>query len=189
MGGRGAGSGRWRAATVYHTGRRRRRHPQRRAGARTGPARRRHRARSRSICIGRARAVDDRGRSSAGEPCRPATAAAATRPAGQRPRVRGQGGAPHGRRGDGVHAHLPRCHGVGSVFSKPCATRRQRARGSRRLNVHIRPASTPLAGVVAGKAGLVKGVRRRATLLAVKVRPHPLLERRGDDLYMDLPGR
>jgi molecular chaperone DnaJ len=85
----------------------------------------------------------------------------------------------------------PRCHGVGRVFAKPCATcggSGQRA-VTERLNVHIPPGVDTGSRVrVAGKGGAGEGGASAGDLfIRVKVRPHPLLERRGDDLYMDLP--
>jgi molecular chaperone DnaJ len=85
----------------------------------------------------------------------------------------------------------PRCGGAGKVSSKPCATcagSGQRVT-SERINVHIRPGVDNGSRVrVAGKGGSGNaGAGAGDLYIRVKVRPHPLLERRGNDLYMDLP--
>ena len=85
----------------------------------------------------------------------------------------------------------PRCGGAGKVSTKPCQT----CGGSghrmttERINVHI-PAGVDNGSRVrvagkgsSGNAGAPAG----DLYIRVKVRPHPLLERRGNDLYMDMP--
>jgi molecular chaperone DnaJ len=85
----------------------------------------------------------------------------------------------------------PRCRGAGRVSLRPCPT--CQGSGQRvvteRLTVHI-PAGVDdgsrvrVAGKgAAGGAGAPPG----DLFIRVKIRPHPLLERRGHDLYMDLP--
>jgi len=123
---------------------------------------------------------------------------------------RGRGGGP--RRGDDVQAGVdisldeafngarksfslemeepcPACHGSGNVDGKPCPTCRgsgwQRAR--RQLEVKI-PAGvrTGQRVRVAGEGG--GGADARGDLyLVVNVAPHPLFERKGDDLQLELP--
>jgi molecular chaperone DnaJ len=85
----------------------------------------------------------------------------------------------------------PRCHGAGKVSTKPCPTcggSGQRV-STERLTVHI-PAGVDTGSRVrvagkgsSGSAGAPPG----DLYIRIKVRPHPLLERRGEDLYMDLP--
>jgi len=85
----------------------------------------------------------------------------------------------------------PRCGGAGRVSLRPCPTcggSGQRVT-TERLNVHI-PAGVDNGSRVrvAGKgspghAGAPPG----DLYIRIKIRPHPLLERRGHDLYMDLP--
>jgi molecular chaperone DnaJ len=83
----------------------------------------------------------------------------------------------------------PTCHGSGNVDGKPCSTCRgsgwQRAR--RQLEVKI-PAGvrTGQRVRVAGEGG--GGADARGDLyLVVNVAPHPLFERKGDDLHLELP--
>jgi len=85
----------------------------------------------------------------------------------------------------------PRCKGSGRTSSKPCPTcggSGQRV-VSERLNVKI-PAGVDSGSRVrvAGKGSPGSGGGAPGDLyIRVTVRPHPLLERRGDDLYLDLP--
>jgi len=85
----------------------------------------------------------------------------------------------------------PRCGGAGKVSLRPCPT--CNGSGQRvtteRLNVHI-PAGVDNGSRVRvagkgspGRAGAPPG----DLFIRIKIRPHPLLERRGNDLYMDLP--
>jgi molecular chaperone DnaJ len=85
----------------------------------------------------------------------------------------------------------PRCGGHGRVDLRPCAQcggSGQVVR-SERLNVHI-PAGVETGSRirVAGKGGAGSGGAGGGDLyIRVRVRPHPLLERKGDDLYLDVP--
>lgn len=84
-----------------------------------------------------------------------------------------------------------RCSGAGRVATRPCATCGGSGRrvASERLTVHI-PAGVDTGSRVrvAGKGGPGAGGGPAGDLyIRVTVRPHSLLERRGDDLYMDLP--
>ena len=88
-----------------------------------------------------------------------------------------------------VDEPCPVCHGSGNVDGKPCATCHgsgwQRAR--RQLEVKI-PAGvrTGQRVRVAGEGGGAAGARGDLYLV-VNVAPHPLFERKGDDLHLELP--
>jgi molecular chaperone DnaJ len=85
----------------------------------------------------------------------------------------------------------PRCGGAGKVSTNRCQT----CGGSghrvttERINVHIPPGVDNGSRVrVAGKGSSGNaGAAAGDLYIRVKVRPHPLLERRGNDLYMDMP--
>lgn len=104
------------------------------------------------------------------------------------PECKGQGRI---RMGEGPVAFMrtcPRCGGSGRKSLRPCPTcsgSGQRVT-TERLNVHI-PAGVDTGSRVRvagkGSAGAAPG----DLFIRVKVRPHPLLERRGHDLYLDLP--
>jgi DnaJ-class molecular chaperone len=83
----------------------------------------------------------------------------------------------------------PACHGSGNVDGKPCSTCQGRGwqRARRQLEVKI-PAGvrTGQRVRVAGEGGGVGGARGDLYLI-VNVAPHPLFERRGDDLHLELP--
>ncbi len=85
----------------------------------------------------------------------------------------------------------PRCGGAGRLSLRPCPTcggSGQRVT-TERLNVHI-PAGVDNGSRVrvAGKGSAGRsGAPAGDLFIRVKVRPHPLLERRGHDLSMDLP--
>jgi molecular chaperone DnaJ len=85
----------------------------------------------------------------------------------------------------------PRCGGSGRTGSRPCP--RCGGEGavakSERLAVRIPPGVDSGSRIrVAGKGGDGTGGAPAGDLyIRVRVRPHPLLERRGDDLHMDLP--
>jgi molecular chaperone DnaJ len=124
----------------------------------------------------------------------------------------GRGGRASRRRGDDIQANVdisldeafngarksfslevdepcPVCHGSGNVDGKPCATCHgsgwQRAR--RQLEVKI-PAGvrTGQRVRVAGEGGGAAG-GRGDLYLVVNVAPHPLFERKSDDLHLELP--
>ncbi|MGH7786543.1 MAG: DnaJ C-terminal domain-containing protein, partial [Candidatus Binatia bacterium] len=103
-------------------------------------------------------------------------------------------GSGHVRVGKGPVAFTrtcPRCHGVGRVSVRPCTTcggSGQRVT-TEKLNVRIPPGVDTGSRVrVAGKGGSGGGGASAGDLfILVKVRPHPLLERHGNDLSMDLP--
>lgn len=85
----------------------------------------------------------------------------------------------------------PRCHGVGRVSVRPCTTcggSGQRVT-TQKLNVRIPPGVDTGSRVrVAGQGGSGAGGATAGDLfIRVTVRPHPLLERNGNDLAMDLP--
>lgn len=81
------------------------------------------------------------------------------------------------------------CHGSGNVDSKPCATCHGSGwqRGRRQLEVKI-PAGvrTGQRVRVSGEGGGAAGARGDL-YLAVTVAPHPLFERKGDDLHVEVP--
>jgi len=85
----------------------------------------------------------------------------------------------------------PRCGGVGQIGLVPCATcgGSGQSRRSERLSVRI-PAGVDNGSRVriAGKGGPGgPGGAAGDLFLTIRVKPHPLLERRGNDLYMDVP--
>jgi DnaJ-class molecular chaperone len=83
----------------------------------------------------------------------------------------------------------PACQGAGHVGGRPCATCRGRGwqRGRRQLEIKIP------AGVRTGQRVRVAGEgtgapgRRGDLYLGVTVTPHPLYDRAGDDLLLELP--
>jgi molecular chaperone DnaJ len=98
------------------------------------------------------------------------------------------------RMGEGPVAFMrtcPRCGGAGRVSVRPCPTCNGSGRKitTERLNIRIPPGVDNGSRVrVAGKGSPGSaGAPAGDLFILVKVRPHPLLERRGDDLYMDLP--
>jgi molecular chaperone DnaJ len=84
-----------------------------------------------------------------------------------------------------------RCGGSGRSGVRPCGSCSGTGtiRKSERLNVRIPPGVDNDSRVrVAGKgAAGIGGGPPGDLFIRVRVRPHPLLERRGDDLYMELP--
>lgn len=84
-----------------------------------------------------------------------------------------------------------RCGGAGRVGANPCAACGGGGQTSRRerLAVKIPPGVDTGSRVrVSGKGGAGAGGGPAGDLyIRVVVRPHPLIERRGDDLYVDLP--
>ncbi len=85
----------------------------------------------------------------------------------------------------------PRCGGAGRIGVIPCSTcgGSGQARRHERLSVRIPPGVDNGSRVrVAGKGGAGRGGGPAGDLfLLLRVKPHPLLERRGNDLYLDLP--
>jgi DnaJ-class molecular chaperone len=83
----------------------------------------------------------------------------------------------------------PACHGSGNVDGKPCSTCRGSGwhRARRQIEVKI-PAGvrTGQRVRVAGEGGGGAGARGDLYLI-VNVAPHPLFERKGDDLQLELP--
>jgi molecular chaperone DnaJ len=85
----------------------------------------------------------------------------------------------------------PRCAGSGRIGARPCGAcgGEGRRTTTEHLTVHI-PAGVDNGSRVrvAGKGGVGSGGARAGDLfIRVRVRPHPLLRREGDDLAMDLP--
>lgn len=85
----------------------------------------------------------------------------------------------------------PRCEGTGKINQRPCATCGGAGRVEKveRLNVKI-PAGVDDGSRIrlAGKGGAgVGGAPAGDLYIVTRVRPHPLLERRGLDLYMNVP--
>jgi molecular chaperone DnaJ len=85
----------------------------------------------------------------------------------------------------------PRCSGTGRIYAHPCSRcgTSGRTDQSDRLNIKIPPgvdqgSKIRLAGK--GEAG-VNGAPAGDLYINVHLRPHPVLERRGQDLYLDLP--
>jgi molecular chaperone DnaJ len=85
----------------------------------------------------------------------------------------------------------PRCGGVGQVGLHPCAScgGTGQMRRTERLSVRIPPGVDTGSRVrVAGKGSPGFGGGPAGDLyLIIRVKPHPLLERRGSDLYFDVP--
>lgn len=85
----------------------------------------------------------------------------------------------------------PRCGGAGRVSARACSVCDGRGQASRheRLRVHI-PAGVDTGSRVrvAGKGTPGRGGAAAGDLyIVIRVAPHPLLERRERDLYMDVP--
>jgi molecular chaperone DnaJ len=90
-----------------------------------------------------------------------------------------------------VQQTCPNCHGMGQVIRNPCTSchGQGRVRETRTLSVKV-PAGVDtgdrirLAGEgEAGRAGSQAG----DLYVEVRVKPHPLFERDGDDLYCEVP--
>ncbi len=85
----------------------------------------------------------------------------------------------------------PRCEGRGRIGSRACSTCAGRGETIRhqRLQVRIPPGVDNGSRVrMAGKgAPGYQGGPAGDLFLKIRVRPHPLLERRGDDLFLDVP--
>jgi molecular chaperone DnaJ len=85
----------------------------------------------------------------------------------------------------------PRCGGTGRIGTRSCSACNGQGQTPHRerLNVHI-PAGVDMGSRirVAGKGAPGRSGGPHGDLyIVVRVRPHPLLERRGDDLYLDVP--
>jgi molecular chaperone DnaJ len=87
--------------------------------------------------------------------------------------------------------NCPRCGGSGHIASRPCATCGGKGEASRQERLHVKiPAGVDTGSRVrvAGKGSPGRNGGPPGDLyLRIRVRPHPLLERRGDDLYLDVP--
>ncbi len=84
----------------------------------------------------------------------------------------------------------PKCQGQGERIEKPCPDCRGRGRVERmrKLNVKIPPGvdnDSRLKISGEGEAG-ERGASRGNLYVRIQVRPHPFLERRGDDLYSEI---
>jgi molecular chaperone DnaJ len=111
--------------------------------------------------------------------------------AGTCPECGGRGRVRAGRGPIELTRACPRCGGVGQVGLVACATcgGSGQTRRSERLSVRI-PAGVDNGSRVrvAGKGGPgAAGGPAGDLFLMIRVKPHPLIERRGDDLYMDVP--
>src|SRR6185436_1585878 len=84
----------------------------------------------------------------------------------------------------------PTCGGSGHVNRKPCATCRATGwvKGQRRLEVRI-PAGVDTGARIrmAGEGPARAGGGKSDLYLRVTVKPHERIERKGDDLHVDLP--
>jgi molecular chaperone DnaJ len=85
----------------------------------------------------------------------------------------------------------PACGGHGRTSARPCTSCGGRGQKARQEKLHVRvPAGVDTGSRVRvagkGQAG-VEGGPAGDLYLRVQVRPHPLLERRGNDLYLDVP--
>lgn len=103
----------------------------------------------------------------------------------------GQGRVKMGGGPVGFTRACPRCRGIGRTGTNPCKScggAGQKPKNER-LNIRIPPGVDTGSRVrVAGKGGAgSSGGGAGHLFIRVRVRPHALLERRGDDLYMDLP--
>lgn len=107
------------------------------------------------------------------------------------PECKGRGQAQTGRGPVSMLRTCPRCQGAGRVGTRPCAICNGQGQTvhRERLTVHIPPGVDNGSRVrVAGKGAPGHGGGPAGDLyIVVRVRPHPLLERRGDDLYLDVP--
>jgi len=107
------------------------------------------------------------------------------------PECQGRGQVQAGRGPISMARACPRCHGAGRIGTRACATCNGQGQQvhRERLSVRIPPGVDNGSRVrVAGKGGAGHGGGPAGDLyIVVRVRPHPLLERRGDDLYLDIP--
>jgi molecular chaperone DnaJ len=107
------------------------------------------------------------------------------------PECSGQGRVQMGRGPVSFGRSCPRCGGRGRIGTRSCPTCNGRGQTARqeRLTVHIPPGVDSGSRVrVAGKGAPGAGAGPPGDLyIVIRVRPHPLLERRGSDLYLDVP--
>lgn len=107
------------------------------------------------------------------------------------PECQGRGTVRMGKGPMSLTRACPRCGGAGKVSTRPCPTcdGSGHRTTSERLAVKIPPGVDTGSRVrIAGKGSPGSGGAPAGDLfIRVVVRPHPLLERRGNDLYMDLP--
>jgi molecular chaperone DnaJ len=107
------------------------------------------------------------------------------------PECQGRGTVRMGKGPMSLTRTCPRCHGAGKVSTRPCPTCNGAGRRltTERLSVRIPPGVDTGSRVrIAGKGSPgVGGAPAGDLYIRVTVRPHPLLERRGDDLYLDMP--
>lgn len=107
------------------------------------------------------------------------------------PECQGRGSVQMGRGPMSFARTCPRCGGAGRIGTRACPTcgGRGQTAHSERLNVHI-PAGVDTGSRVrvAGKGAPGQGGGPPGDLyIVVRVRPHPLLERRDRDLYLEVP--
>lgn len=107
------------------------------------------------------------------------------------PECQGRGRVQMGRGPVSFGRVCPRCGGRGRIGTRACPTCNGRGQTTRqeRLTVHI-PAGVDNGSRVrvAGKGTPGSGGGPPGDLyIVMRVRPHPLLERRGSDLYLDVP--
>jgi molecular chaperone DnaJ len=107
------------------------------------------------------------------------------------PECKGSGHVQMGKGPIAFERTCPRCHGSGRIATRSCSACNGRGQiaHQERLNVRIPPGVDTGSRIrIAGK-GLPgrNGGAPGDLYIVVRVRPHPLLERRGNDLYMDVP--
>jgi len=107
------------------------------------------------------------------------------------PDCHGQGRVKMGKGPLSMMRNCQRCRGVGRVNVRPCSACGGQGQTMRteRLTVRV-PAGVDTGSRIriAGKGGPGTGGKPSGDLfMRVRVRPHPVLERKGDDLYMEVP--
>jgi molecular chaperone DnaJ len=83
-----------------------------------------------------------------------------------------------------------RCGGSGQIPQETCSTCRGQGQVERTRRVEVKIPRGVYEGAkvrVAGQGGAAPGTPPGDLLLNVKMQPHPLFERKEDDLYVDLP--
>lgn len=107
------------------------------------------------------------------------------------PECQGSGTVRMGKGPRSMTRRCPRCGGAGKISTRPCPTCNGAGRRltSERLQVRIPPGVDTGSRVrIAGKGSPGMGGAPAGDLyIRVTVRPHPFLERRGNDLHMDMP--